>query len=78
MTTEKQERIIAAYQEADLETDDFHSVMAAIQVDVPDADENEIAEALLVYATRTTKEAQIHTRWAEQQRKAGRPEAELT
>ncbi len=78
MSAEKQERIIAAYRDAALETDDFHSIMAAVQVDVPDADENEIAKALQVYAVRATEEAEILARWAEEQRKAGRSEAELT
>jgi hypothetical protein len=74
---EKLKRLMAAYHDADLIHADIHSIIASMEVDVPDATRMEIAEAIREAAKRATLEAEVFNHWADEQRKLGRPEREL-
>jgi hypothetical protein len=50
-------------------------MIAAIQLDVPDASLDDVLDAINLIETVTEKHFQ---QWATEQRKAGRPEQELT
>jgi hypothetical protein len=81
--TDKLERIMAAIKDAyDCEQDDGDDanalLMAAIELDVPDATPDEINAAMQLYVER--QGAEIFATWKEEKRAAGidAPDSELT